>query len=284
MRRERFAPSPTGLLHLGHAFSALTAFDAANSEHGAFLLRIEDIDQPRCKDEFEAAIYADLEWLGVSWETPVMRQSDRLHIYEAALSRLTDLGLTYRCVCTRKDILTALSAPQEGAALGPDGFVYPKTCQRRPVPIDGPAAIRLDLTKALAFLGDASALTYQEIGSGKSVDIPLNTSELESSVGDIVLARKDIGTSYHLAVVLDDAAQNITHVTRGEDMQDATPIHRILQALLRLPTPIYNHHRLIRDGNGKRLAKRYDAMSIRKYRAHGKSPDDIRRMVGLMPS
>ena len=281
MTKERFAPSPTGLLHLGHAFSALTAFDAADRDAAQFLLRIEDIDAPRCKEEFETAIYADLEWLGLEWHTPVLRQSDRFIAYNEALRKLTDLGLTYRCVCSRKDILTALAAPQEGAPLGPDGMVYPRTCRHRPVSIDGPASIRLDMTRALEYLGNVETLSYTEVGSGTTINQKLDPNFLESQIGDFVLARKDIGTSYHLAVVVDDAFQGITHVTRGEDMQNATPIHRLLQAILELPTPIYNHHRLIRDENGKRLAKRNDAMSIRKYRAHGKTPSDIRQMVGL---
>lgn len=276
--RERFAPSPTGLLHLGHAFSALTAFDAARAADGEFLLRIEDIDTPRCRDEFERAVFADLDWLGIHWAADVMRQSNRMPAYLNALDKLEALGMTYRCVCSRKDILNALAAPQEGAE--PDSVVYPRTCRRRPVDISAPAAIRLDMARALDYLGDVSALQYQEVGKNPAV-VNLDPEYLTSKVGDFVLARKDIGTSYHLAVVVDDAAQNITHVTRGQDMQDATPIHRLLQALLDLPTPIYRHHRLIRDENGERLAKRADAKSIRQYRANGLTPGDLRRLVGL---
>jgi len=279
MHIERFAPSPTGLLHLGHGYSALTAFDAAQQAGGRFLLRIEDIDPPRCKPEFEQAIYDDLRWLGLAWETPVMRQSKRMTAYQAALQRLTDMGLTYPCACTRKDIKAALSAPQEGAEphFGPDGVVYPGTCRHRQTA--GPKdAIRLNMKRSIDQIGNVSYLFYAELGKEK---VYLDTNFLLNACGDIVLARKGIGTSYHLAVVVDDAAQKITHVTRGVDMAPATQIHRLLQALLNLPTPVYRHHRLIRDENGKRLAKRFDAMALRSYRSAGKTPDDIRGMLGL---
>ncbi len=281
MHIERFAPSPTGLLHLGHGFSALTAFDAARQAGGRFLLRIEDIDQPRCKPEFEQAIYDDLHWLGIDWETPVMRQSDRMPTYQAALQRLTDMGLTYPCRCTRKDIKAALSAPQEGAEphLGPDGVIYPGTCRHRHhTPETTGHAIRLHMKHAMDQIGDISCLFYTETGKGK---VTLDPDFLLNACGDIVLARKDIGTSYHLAVVVDDAAQQITHVTRGADMAPATPIHRLLQALFGLPTPHYRHHRLIRDENGRRLAKRHDSLALRAYRASGSTPHDIRQMLNL---
>lgn len=277
MHIERFAPSPTGLLHLGHGYSALTAYETAKQAGGKFLLRIEDIDQPRCKPAFEQAIYDDLHWLGIQWETPVMRQSTRMPAYQAALQQLTDMGVTYPCRCTRKDIKSALSAPQEGAEpqFGPDGMVYPGTCRQRKVasPKD---AIRLHMKHAIDQIGDVSSLFYTEKGKGK---VTLSPDFLINACGDIVLARKDIGTSYHLAVVVDDAAQQITHVTRGADMAPATPIHRLLQALLGLPTPQYHHHRLIRDENGKRLAKRHDSLALCTYRAAGNSPEDIRHML-----
>lgn len=281
MIRERFAPSPTGLLHLGHGFSALTAFEAARSAGGEFLLRIEDIDQTRCRTEYEDAIYEDLEWLGISWMTPIMRQSHRMAAYQAALSQLTDLGLTYPCRCTRKDIKVALSAPQEGgeSLIGPDGTIYPGSCRGRSMADKGPDdAIRLNMGEAIEYLRGVENLTYQEIDTGL---VNLNATQLKEHCGDFVLARKDIGTSYHLAVVVDDAAQKITHVTRGQDMASATPIHRLLQALLKLPTPIYRHHRLIRDENGKRLAKRHDAMALRRYRAAGKTPHELRKWLEI---
>jgi glutamyl-Q tRNA(Asp) synthetase len=277
---ERFAPSPTGLLHLGHAYSALLAWDATRAKGGKFLLRIEDIDRPRCKPEFEQAIYDDLSWLGLSWPTPVMRQSNRSPAYNAALQKLIDLDLCYPCKCTRKDITLAMSAPQEGITFGPDGPIYPGTCRGRSmVERTKTDAIRLNMRKAITLL--PKPLEYTEIGGKTPEIIQISTEKLLSEAGDIVLARKDIGTSYHLSVVVDDAAQNITHVTRGRDLIPATPVHRLLKELLGLPVPIYRHHKLIRDENGKRLAKRHDAMAIRKYRANGASPQDIREMVGL---
>ncbi len=243
---ERFAPSPTGPLHLGHAFSALTAWDRAVANNGKFLLRIEDIDQSRCRPEWEEAIFDDLRWLGVRWEEPVMRQSERLLEYRKSLQHLWLIGLLYPCTCTRRDIELSGGAPQEGV----NSSLYPGTCRRRH-PRSGTMPENVSLR----------------------IDHP--------DAPDIVLARRDIGTSYHLAVVVDDAAQRVTHVTRGQDLEDSTKIHVLLQNLLGLPTPIYHHHRLIRDENGKRLAKRDDARALAKYRAEGVTPEDIRRMVGL---
>ena len=268
-RVTRFAPSPTGPLHLGHAYAALVAADRGDR----LLLRIEDIDTPRCKPEREAAIYEDLQWLGLRYETPVMRQSSRMPAYRAALDRLSALGLTYACTCTRSDIRAALSAPQEGV-IGPDGPIYPGTCRNLHQPA---GAIRLDIAAAMARVGTVS-FTETGANAGRNCfDMPRMTDE----IGDIVLARRDIGTSYHLSVVVDDAAQGITEVTRGEDLFDATQIHVLLQRLLGLPTPHYHHHRLIRDDQGKRLAKRDDARALSKYRAEGATPADIRRLVGL---
>lgn len=277
----RFAPSPTGPLHLGHAYSALLAHDMARTEGGRFLLRIEDIDQTRTRPEWEALIYEDLHWLGLDWPTPVMRQSDRLPAHAAALQRLTSLGLVYPCTCSRADIRAALAAPQEGAPLhGPDGLVYPGTCRGQDRAATN-AAMRLDMAAALARIGTAAELGFTETGSRHRGTHVLDAGRLIKGVGDIVLARPGLGTSYHLAVTVDDAAQGITDVIRGEDLFDATQIHRLLQALLELPTPTYHHHGLIRDAKGKRLAKRDDARAIRKYREDGASPDDIRHMVGL---
>jgi glutamyl-Q tRNA(Asp) synthetase len=256
------------------------AWDAARANGSKFLLRIEDIDRARCKPEFEQAIYDDLAWLGISWPKPIMRQSDRQPAYNAALKKLIKLGLCYPCNCTRKDITQAMSAPQEDITYGPDGPIYPGICRNRTMNERSETdAIRLNIRKAIA--QTSRTLTYEEIGGETPETIQVSPEKLLSQVGDIVLARKDIGTSYHLSVVVDDADQGITHVTRGRDLIPATPVHRLLQELLGLPTPIYRHHKLIRDGNDKRLAKRYDAMAIRKYRDDGASPQDIRKMVGL---
>jgi glutamyl-Q tRNA(Asp) synthetase len=284
MHRTRFAPSPTGPLHLGHAYSAILAHDMARAEGGDFLLRIEDIDRERSRPEWEALIFEDLAWLGLTWDGAVMRQSDRMAAYEAALNRLWSMGLLYPCTCTRRDIAEALAAPQEGAepVIGPDGPVYPGTC--RPAEPPGGARpatahLRLDMTRAADLLGAGHC--FEETGPAHSGTHRIDPEDACHSIGDIVLARRDMGTSYHLSVVLDDAAQGITHVTRGEDLFEATKIHVILQRLLDLPTPVYHHHRLIRDETGKRLAKRDDARAIRLYRAEGATPQDIRHMVSL---
>ena len=277
----RFAPSPTGLLHLGHAFSALTAWEAAKAEGGKFILRIEDIDRKRVRPEYEAAIYEDLTWLGVTWSEPVWRQSERLDIYAAALERLGGLGVTYPCRCSRADIRAALSAPQEGGThLATDGAVYPGICRGRSMAECGPGdAIRLDLDRALALL-DGQMLTWRETGVARAGTHALDPEAMRQRIGDVVLARKDLGAAaYHLSVVVDDAAQNVTHVIRGEDLLEATPIHRLLQALLHLPVPVWHHHTLIRDTTGKRLAKRDDACAIRTYREAGWTPKDVRQMI-----
>ncbi|MFY0310748.1 tRNA glutamyl-Q(34) synthetase GluQRS [Leisingera sp. D0M16] len=279
----RFAPSPTGPLHLGHAYSALLAHDMAMAEGGRFLLRIEDIDQSRARPEWEAQIYDDLHWLGLSWPQPVMRQSERLPRYRAALDRLTAMGLTYPCGCNRADIEAAAGAPQEGVPqFGPDGRIYPGTCRGRP---PGEATdrdvVRLNMEKAVQTAGLRS---FTETGPEFAGTRQLDPEQLISSVGDIILVRRSMGSSYHLSVVADDADQGITHAVRGADLFEATQIHVLLQSLLGLPTPVYHHHRLIRDEHGKRLAKRDDARAIAKYRAEGATPQDIRGMVGLPAS
>ena len=279
----RFAPSPTGPLHLGHAYSAMLAHDMAQAADGAFLLRIEDIDRSRARDHWEAQIYDDLTWLGLCWPQPVLRQSDNMKNYAQALDNLWQRGLLYQCDCTRRDIEEAASAPQEGApSHGPDGLIYPGTCRARH-PRSGArpqgAALRLDIGAASAHL--SGSITYEETGIDAGI---IQATDIQGKIGDIVLARRDMGTSYHLSVVIDDAAQAITHVVRGADLAQATQIHVILQGLLGLRTPVYHHHRLIRDDAGKRLAKRDDARAIAKYRAEGATPADIRRMVGLPPS
>jgi glutamyl-Q tRNA(Asp) synthetase len=274
----RFAPSPTGLLHLGHAFSALTAWEAAKAAGGQFLLRIEDTDRTRARPEYEAAIFEDLTWLGLTWPEPVWRQSERVGVYSGALERLGELGLTYPCGCTRADIRAALSAPQEGS----NNAVYPGTCRGRSMSECVPGdAIRLDLGRALSLLRD-QPLTWRETGAAHTGTHALDEEAMQSGIGDVVLGRKDIGAAaYHLSVVIDDAAQGITHVIRGEDLLEATPIHRLLQALLDLPVPVWHHHTLIRDEAGKRLAKRDDACAIRTYREAGRTPEEVREMVGV---
>lgn len=276
----RFAPSPTGPLHLGHAFSALTAHALAQKAGGRFLLRIEDIDQGRARPHWEAQIHDDLHWLGLDWPLPVMRQSERLPAYRDALDRLAARGLLYPCACSRADIRAALSAPQEGAvAHGPDGLIYPGTCRGRPMAAAGPGdSLRLDMARAVASLGTLPG--FDETGPMHPGRHAVDAGDLVAGVGDVVLARRDMGSSYHLSVVVDDAAQGITTVVRGADIFEATRIHVLLQALLDLPRPAYHHHDLIRDEAGKRLAKRDDARAIRHYREAGLSPAQVRALVG----
>lgn len=279
----RFAPSPTGPLHLGHAYSAMVAHDMARAMGGTFLVRIEDLDAARCKRAWEQAIDDDLTWLGLSWPQPVLRQSDHTERYAAAIAALSARGLVYPCGCSRGDIRTALSAPQEGATLsGPDGLVYPGTCRGRSMDSHRPGeALRLDMTRALDMLGPVN-LSWDETGPLDPGCRSTSRSHLVEGVGDIVLGRKESGAAaYHLASVVDDAAQGVTHVIRGQDLAEATPIHVLLQALLRFSTPIYHHHKLIRNADGKRLAKRDDARAIALYRASGITPQQIRQMVGL---
>ncbi len=236
---------------------------------GSFLLRIEDIDATRCRPEFEAAILDDLAWLGLAWPEPVLRQSEHRGRYAAALDRLAALGVTYPCRCTRAGIRAALSAPQEGVA-GP--AAYPGTCRSRAMADAGPGdAIRLDLARALALAGPLGFIETGPLHPGRhAVD-----SAALALLGDVVLARRDIGTAYHLAVVVDDARQGVTHVVRGADLWEATPLHRLLQALLGLPEPVWHHHRLVRDEAGRRLAKRDDDRAIATLRRAGLGPDAV---------
>lgn len=285
----RFAPSPTGPLHLGHAYSALLAHDMARAAGGRFLLRIEDIDTTRSRPQWEAQIFEDLAWLGITWDAPPTRQSDTMPTYRAALQALWDRGLLYPCTCTRRDIAAAISAPQEGAQPGPDGPVYPGTCRHmRPsgkTEMPESTTLRLDMTAAvLSHLAGCDQFGFDETGhvaGDRPTRIRFTPQDLITQVGDIVLSRRDFPGSYHLSVVLDDAAQGVTHVVRGEDLFEATKIHVVLQHLLGLRTPVYHHHSLIRDEAGKRLAKRDDARAIATYRDAGASAADIRRMVGL---
>jgi glutamyl-Q tRNA(Asp) synthetase len=274
----RFAPSPTGPLHLGHAYSAILAHDMARANGGRFLLRMEDTDLDRCRAEYDALIQTDLDWLGLSWDGPILRQSDRIQDYNNRLEPLGMKGLLYPCSCTRSDIRAALSAPQEGVAFP----VYPGTCRGRGMETRQPGdALRLNLGAALTALRDAD-LCFTETGPTHAGQHRIKPAQAIQRIGDVVLSRKgeDI-VAYFLASAFDDADQGITHVIRGEDLFDFTQVQVILQHLLGLPTPVYHHHRLIRDDVGKRLAKRDDARAIAKYRAEGATPADIRRMVGL---
>ncbi|WP_417795837.1 tRNA glutamyl-Q(34) synthetase GluQRS [Terasakiella pusilla] len=263
----RFAPSPTGYLHLGHAYSALFA-----AEHGRrFLLRIEDIDQGRCRPEYIDAIYEDLSWLGLSWEMPVRIQSQHLDEHQQAVDALQDQGLLYPCFCTRKDIQNEIERAG-GAPHGPDGQLYPGTCRHLSLPERAdkiasgiPYALRLDMTKALV---QAGPLYWQDAEKGKQQATP-------EIFGDVVLARKDTPTSYHLSVTLDDHLQGVTLVTRGEDLFQASHVHRLLQALLNLDTPAYHHHGLLVGKDGKRYAKRDKSLTLRSLREQGLSADEL---------
>lgn len=251
----RFAPSPTGRLHLGHAFSALQAHDFARAQGGRFTLRIEDIDGTRSRPEHVAAILEDLDWLGLTWDEPPVFQSQRLPLYVEALDRLRAMGLLYPCFCTRADIAASLSAPH-----GPEGALYPGTCRGLAHPdLSRPHSWRLDMAAAVARVGD---LVWQDALADTVAADPL-------SHGDVILARKDAPASYHLAVTIDDAAQGISHVVRGADLFAATHVHRLLQALLDLPTPHYRHHALLAGPDGTRLAKRHRAPTLESMRLAG---------------
>ncbi|OQW64079.1 MAG: tRNA glutamyl-Q synthetase [Proteobacteria bacterium HN_bin10] len=271
----RFAPSPTGYLHLGHAFSALTAFDAAQAAGGLFLLRIEDIDQGRARPEFEAALYEDLAWLGIAWDEPVRRQSEHMAAYEAALQQLIERNLVYRCFRTRKEIAAVIaSAPHGEIEEAFRGEALPPDEETAKLAAGESFAWRLSLKKARAALGPAYFTLVFEDETGRVRAEP-------ERHGDVVLARKDFAASYHLASVWDDALQGVTHVIRGEDLRETAHLHVLLQKLLDLPQPIYRHHRLILGADGKRLAKRDSAATLRSLRESGKSPADVRAMVGL---
>ena len=275
----RFAPSPTGPLHLGHAYSALLAYDMARAANGHFLLRIEDTDTSRSRPEWEAQIYDDLTWLGLSWERPVLRQSEHLKDYNRRIMQLADMGLIYPCSCSRSDIRAALSAPQEGV---PSIAVYPGTCRHRSMDSrQAGDALRLNMRLALEHLC-GQQLEFHETGPKHAGTHRISPQQLQLTTGDAVLGRKEIETvSYVLAAVVDDARQNITTLIRGQDLFETTPLQVLLQALLDLPTPRYHHHKLIRDDAGKRLAKRDDARSIAKYRADGLTPNDLRQKIGI---
>lgn len=276
--RTRFAPSPTGPLHLGHAYSAIVAHDMARAVGGQFLLRMEDTDLQRSKPEWDAQIIDDLTWLGLTWDGPVLRQSQQLRSYDVELKKLDDLGLLYPCSCSRADIRAALAAPQEGVA----HELYPGTCKHREMTSRQPGdALRLHLNRALD-LFQGPLPQFVETGTTFAGTHKITRDQAFSQIGDVVLSRKgeDI-IAYFLASAIDDFRQGISHVVRGEDLFDFTQIQVILLSLLRMEIPIYHHHGLIRDENGKRLAKRDDARAILKYREDGATPQDVRTMVGL---
>lgn len=273
----RFAPSPTGPLHLGHAYSALLAHDMARHYGGTFLLRIEDIDASRSREPFITAILRTLDWLKITWDGPVRRQSEHMDSYRNAVERLQAMGLLYPCICTRKEIAQEI-ASASSAPHGPEGALYPGLCKRRSrhrldamINQGHPYALRLDMARALQQLCGQN-LTFQDMTGTTYQARP-------QDLGDVVLARKDTPTSYHLSVTLDDAKQGITHVIRGEDLLQATHIHRLLQALLNLPTPIYCHHPLLTDSKGERLAKRHNAPDLESLRRQGWTADDVRREI-----
>lgn len=268
----RFAPSPTGRLHLGHAYSAYLAWQWAQESGGSFLLRFEDIDHTRVREEFYEGVEEDLRWLHIEWEGVPWRQLDRLAVYKAALEKLREMGLLYRCFCTRKDLTATIEAPQEGDA----AVIYVGTCrglsaaeEAERLRSGSPFCWRMNMAEASARVG---SLSFHDKILG---EIAVN----ETLLGDVVLARKDIATSYHLAVVMDDAAQGVTDIVRGEDLLESTHAHRILQELLGLPEPRYWHHGLVVDEEGKRLAKRHDSLAIATLRDSGVSADEVLKIA-----
>jgi glutamyl-Q tRNA(Asp) synthetase len=289
----RFAPSPNGYLHLGHALSALLNFDMAQRSGGRFVLRIEDIDAARCRPEYEAAIYEDLAWLGLRWDEPVLRQSARLDAYEAALGQLGAMGLTYPSFESRAEIAHLVA---ERDRVGPwprdpDGVpLYPGNAKnlsaaerRRRQEAGDPFALRLDMAAAIALAGRRDCgrpLSFAEIGAGSNSDTHCVVAD-PAAWGDVILARRDVPTSYHLSVVIDDAFQGVSHVVRGHDLFHATSLHRLLQELLGLPPPVYHHHRVICDAEGRKLSKSTRATGLRGLRAAGATPADIRQAVGF---
>jgi glutamyl-Q tRNA(Asp) synthetase len=283
----RFAPSPNGYLHLGHAYSALLNFDLARASGGRLLLRIEDIDPTRCRPEYEDAIYEDLAWLGIAWETPVRRQSEHLEDYRAALAQLSARGLVYPSFESRAEIARmvtereargAWSRDPDGAPLYPGSAkLLPEAERTRLIETGAPYALRLDMSAAIA---QAGALSWSEAGEGPNGETGLVVAHPQAW-GDVILARKETPTSYHLSVVIDDALQGVTDVVRGCDLFHATSVHRLLQCLLGLREPSYRHHRLIRDEAGQKLSKSTRATGLRELRAAGAVPADIRRFVDI---
>jgi glutamyl-Q tRNA(Asp) synthetase len=278
---SRFAPSPTGHLHLGHAFSALTAAEAARERGGRFLLRIEDIDAERSRPEFEQSIFEDLAWLGLGWETPVRRQSEHMADYQAALARLREAGLLYRCFRTRREVLDEIARAPHGPSEAFVGQPLPEPEEAARLAAGEAFAWRLSLAAARAALGDAYAgLSFVEEGSGPAGERGTIRARPESA-GDVILARKGLGVAYHLAVVVDDALQGVDVVVRGEDLFEAAHIQRLLQALLGLATPAYRHHRILVGADGRRFAKRDASQTLRALRAAGVSAADVRAQLGF---
>lgn len=279
MSITRFAPSPTGRLHLGHAYSALFAYNKAKESNGKFILRIEDIDPERCHPEFEQGIYEDLGWLGLDWVKPVRRQSDYMHDYSEALAKLQARDLLYPCFCTRKEIREEVMRSGY-APHGPEGLIYPGTCKHlsdivceQKMAAGIPYAFRLDLEKALAEID--KPLTWTDREKGEQTATP-------EILGDVVLARKDVSASYHLSVTVDDHLQGVTLVTRGDELFYASHMHRLLQELLELNVPEWHHHKIITDKDGNRLAKRDKSITLQTLREKmGKTPEDVREMIGI---
>ncbi len=282
MFATRFAPSPTGRLHKGHAFSALTAWTAARETGGRFVLRIEDIDPTRCKPEYEAAIYEDLAWLGLDWETPVRRQSDHPADYDAVIETLKARGLLYRCFRTRKEILDAIGDAPHGPAEAVRPGPHAPEDEARLLSEGRPYAWRLSLDRVREVLGEDAwnALSFVEEGVGPNGETGLVRARPETA-GDVVLARKDAGTAYHLAVTHDDALQGVTHVIRGLDLFEATHIQRLIQTLMGWPAPTYRHHRLLTGPDGRRYAKRDQSVTLAELRAGGLTPETLRAELGF---
>lgn len=282
MFATRFAPSPTGRLHKGHAFSALTAWTAAREAGGRFILRIEDIDPTRCKPEHEAAIFEDLAWLGLDWETPVRRQSEHLADYAAVIEALNARGLLYRCFRTRKEILDAIGDAPHGPAEAVRPGPHAPEDEARLLAEGRPYAWRLSLDRAREALGDAAwnNLSFIEEGAGPDGETGLIRARPETA-GDVVLARKDAGTAYHLAVTHDDALQGMTHIIRGLDLFEATHIQRLIQTLMGWPAPVYRHHRLLAGSDGRRYAKRDQSVTLAELRASGLTPEALRAELGF---
>ena len=273
----RFAPSPTGPLHLGHAYSAIVSHNMARSEGGKFYIRIENLDQSRSKKKWENQIFDDLDWLGLSWDEPVVRQSERIDRYKSYLIKFSEeLGL-FECICSRRDIKNALSAPHESETLlGPDGIIYPGTCRENMFSSQS----KFENALRMHIKSDKNGLfSFRELGPRKG-EISFSSEEFFKTVGDVVLWRKGY-PAYHLACVVDDAEQKITHIVRGLDLFEATKIHTVLNSRLGFKKPLYYHHKLICDENGRRLAKRHDAKSIYKYRQEGLKASDVRALIGF---
>jgi glutamyl-Q tRNA(Asp) synthetase len=278
----RFAPSPNGYLHLGHAYSAILNFQLAQARGGRFLLRIEDIDRGRCRLEFEQAIFEDLRWLGLTWEEPVLRQSDNLGAYSSALGKLAERGLLFPCTCSRGDIAKTVSLCPDWPKDPDLAPLYPGTCKTAALAgfdlgrTQSKASLRLDIDKALALITQPLSWQEQDL-TGQKHEV-VARPELW---GDAVLARKDIATSYHIAVVIDDAASGVTDIVRGKDLYEATSLHRLLQVLLGLPEQIYHHHPLVLDANGKKLSKSNGSTALRLLRGEGLTPAEVYERLGL---